>query len=114
MKRKKQRIQLFSPELGSILTSVGLFLLAALALLPPIAFFTFAKSLSYWWLILLFSYYGLLCWILYYILYRRDMRETRMYLGTEQYYERFPKEKLRDERIQKLQSVLDKIFPEGI
>ena len=37
-----------------------------------------------------------------------------MYLGTEKYYERFPKEKLRDERIKKLQALLDKIFPDGI
>ncbi len=112
--RKKKRIDLNSVELSTILTSVGFFLLAAFALLPPIALFTFAKELRYWWLILLFAYYGFLCWILYYILFRRDMREMRMYLGTEKYYERFPKEKYRDERIRNIQSFLDKLFPDGI
>ena len=58
---------------------------------------------------MLFLYYGLLCWILYYILHRRDMREARMYLGTETYYERFPKERKRDERIAKIQKLIAEV-----
>ena len=112
--RKRRKISLNSPEWGAMLMTFSLFMLALCALLPPIFFFTFAKDLSYWWLVLLFLYYGLLCWILYYILHRRDRREARMYLGTETYYERFPKERKRDERIAKIQSVLDRIFPEGL
>ena len=112
MKRRK-KISFSSPEWGAMVTTFCLFFLALCALMPPIAFFTFANKLSYWWLVLLFLYYGLLCWILYYILHRRDMREARMYLGTETYYERFPKERKRDERIAKIQNLFDRIFPEG-
>ena len=107
---KKIANYIFAPEHFSMVMTFGLLLLFTFALLPPVFFFTYARELSYWWLILFFLYYGFLCFCLWYILHRREMREARMYLGTEKFYQQFPKERRRDERIAKIQGKLDEIF----
>lgn len=94
----------------SMISTFFLFFVALLAFLPPIGMFTFAKTLKYWWLILVFAYYGFLCGILWYILNRRKMREARMYLGNEKYYEKYPSEKRRDEHIAKIKAFLDRFI----
>ena len=97
-------------DIEAMISTFWLFLIALLAFLPPIAFFTFAKQLSYWWIILFFAYYGFLSWILWYIMNRRKMREARMYLGNEKYYEMYPSEKKRDERIKKILYMWNRIL----
>ena len=94
-------------NLESAVSTFAFFMLAIMALLPPIILFTFANSLKYWWLILLFGYYGFLSWVLWYIMNRRKMREARMYLGNELYYQRYPSERRRDERIAKIRNMMD-------
>ena len=97
-------------DIEAMISTFGLFLIALLALLPPIGFFTFAKDLNYWWIILFFAYYGFLSWILWYIMNRRKMREARMYLGNEKYYEMYPAERRRDQRNKKIQDMWSKLF----
>jgi len=94
----------------SAISTFALFMLAIMAMLPPIIFFTFAHSLRYWWIILLFAYYGFLCWILGHILYLRKMREARMYLGNELYYQRYPSERRRDDRIAKIRDIIASLY----
>ena len=102
MKKRKEYKEHLDVE--AMLSTFGLFMIALLALLPPIGFFTFAKQLNHWWIVLFFAYYGFLSWVLWYIMNRRKMREARMYLGNEKYYEMYPSEKKRDERIEKIRN----------
>ena len=107
MKKKKDYKEHLDIE--AMASTFGLFMIALLALLPPIGFFTFAKQLNHWWIILFFAYYGFLSWVLWYIMNRRKMREARMYLGNEKYYEMYPSERRRDQRIEKIKNTWYKL-----
>lgn len=79
-----------------------LFLLLALA--PQLAhyllivIFSNAPTLGWWFVPVLVVYFTLLVFLLALILRRHELREMRALLGDETFYEKFPKERRREEK----------------
>ncbi len=73
-----------------------LFFLATM--LPSIYLFDYSKQLGYWWVILLFLYYGSLTYAYIFILLKREKVWIRQQLGDEAFFKLFPGEKRKLER----------------
>ena len=80
-------------------------LLGCMLAVPLLLVLNADKFGVFWWIILLL-YAGLLSGILWYVLNRRAMIEMHAYLGDEEFYKRFPREKKREERLKKLDNLI--------
>jgi len=106
-RRRRQDIRLtFAP----VLETAGILALFIIAFLIPIVFVVKADKLGFWWTVLLVVYLVFICGVYWVVLHRRRMLDLRGLMGSEAFYEAFPKEKIWDERFARLHAWWERVL----